>query len=78
MGPPDTLKFITPEEYLEMEATSLEKHEFYQGKIYVMSRASLPHNFIASNMVYLLKTQDGKWQPSDIKNLESHLVFQYR
>lgn len=26
-------KYLSPEAYLEMEATSLEKHEYYDGEI---------------------------------------------
>jgi Uma2 family endonuclease len=56
MGLPE-INYITPEEYLEMESTALDKHEYYQGKIYAMSGASIPHNMIASNMMYLLKSK---------------------
>jgi Uma2 family endonuclease len=39
----------TAEEYLEMEAKSLEKHEFYQGEIFAMAGASIQHNRVVSN-----------------------------
>jgi Uma2 family endonuclease len=56
MGLPEA-NYITAEEYLEMESTAIDKHEYYQGKIYAMSGASIPHNMIASNMIYLLKSK---------------------
>ncbi len=34
---------ITPEEYLEAEKDSLEKHEYLAGAIYMMAGASTPH-----------------------------------
>lgn len=39
------------EEYLEMEKSSLEKHEYFQGEIFAMSGAGTVHNVIASNMI---------------------------
>ncbi len=41
---------FTAEEYLEMEREALDKHEYYQGEIFAMSGASIPHNFIFSNV----------------------------
>ncbi len=49
MGLPDT-KFVSIEEYLDAERIALEKHEYYQGEIYAMSGASLPHNIIFRNV----------------------------
>lgn len=39
----------TADEYLELEETSLEKNEFYQGEIFAMAGASIPHNEIVMN-----------------------------
>ncbi len=50
MGLPE-INTITAQEYLEMEATSLDKHEFYQGKVFAMSGASIPHNIISRNLM---------------------------
>jgi Uma2 family endonuclease len=42
-------KTFTIAEYLEMETASIEKNEYYQGEIFAMSGALLPHNIIAGN-----------------------------
>ena len=44
-------------EYLEMENAALEKHEYYQGEIFAMSGAKVPHNAIASNLLVELGTK---------------------
>ncbi|MEP7372938.1 MAG: Uma2 family endonuclease [Chitinophagaceae bacterium] len=46
---------FTMEEYLQMEKASKEKHEFYQGEIFVMSGSKVPHNIISVNLLGLLK-----------------------
>jgi len=48
---------ISIEEYLEMENAALEKHEYYQGEIFAMSGAKVPHNAIASNLLVELGTK---------------------
>jgi Uma2 family endonuclease len=40
----------TIEEYLEMENAAIEKHEYYQGEIFVMSGPKVTHNIIAGNI----------------------------
>lgn len=40
----------TIEEYLESEAKSGIKREYYQGELFAMSRAAVPHNIIAANV----------------------------
>jgi len=42
-------KYISPEEYLAMERDSLEKHEYFDGEIFLMAGASDEHNTIAMN-----------------------------
>lgn len=42
-------KKYTIEEYLQMEEASQERHEYYQGKIFAMSRPKVPHGIIAGN-----------------------------
>ncbi len=42
--------FITPEEYLEFERASPEKHEYFNGEIFDMAGASLQHVRITSNI----------------------------
>ncbi len=70
----------TEEEYLEMEEKSLEKHEFYKGKIFAMAAASISHNQITRNALtlfddFLKKTKTGQIFPSDLKihSLENFL-----
>ena len=42
------------EEYLQMEEASDEKHEYYQGEIFAMAGAKVPHNMISVNLIKLL------------------------
>lgn len=44
-------KNYTIEEYLAMEDASVEKHEFYNGKIIKMAGAKPNHNIIAANII---------------------------
>ncbi len=48
MGIPNK-KFISEQEYLELERIATEKHEYFQGEIFAMSGASEAHNIIFSN-----------------------------
>ncbi|MCW3116827.1 MAG: hypothetical protein JWM28_909 [Chitinophagaceae bacterium] len=41
---------ISPDEYLEMERVSAEKHEYYDGFVVTMSSARLKHNQVAGNL----------------------------
>ena len=41
--------YVSQQEYLETERNALEKHEYYQGEIFAMSRASAKHNRIFTN-----------------------------
>lgn len=43
-------KYITPEEYLRQEEDSLEKHEYFNGEIFMMAGGSHNHNEICSNI----------------------------
>jgi Uma2 family endonuclease len=42
---------FTVEDYLRMESESLEKHEYYNGEIFLMSGAKMDHNIITSNLM---------------------------
>jgi len=42
--------FISPKEYLELERASDEKHEYFDGHIYLMAGASLKHGKVVSNL----------------------------
>jgi Uma2 family endonuclease len=44
-------QYITEEEYLAMEEKALEKHEYYQGEIFLMSGTKVPHNTISINLL---------------------------
>lgn len=41
---------LTPEEYLELERKSEERHEFFDGEIFAMAGAKRRHNVIAWNV----------------------------
>jgi Uma2 family endonuclease len=45
---------ISPEEYLEIERASESHSEFYNGYVYAMAGASLPHFIITSNIARAL------------------------
>lgn len=42
--------YILPEEYLAMERTSVEKHEYYKGEVFAMAGASYNHVKISNNL----------------------------
>jgi Uma2 family endonuclease len=42
--------FITPEEYLVMEAVSPVKHEYFEGEVFQMAGASFAHNMATMNI----------------------------
>jgi Uma2 family endonuclease len=52
--PAPKYNYVSPEEYLEMERASVEKHEYYKGEVFTMSGASVPHNDIAYNINRLI------------------------
>ena len=73
---------ISIEEYLEMENASLEKHEYYQGEIFAMSGAKMPHNIVARNLFGALiqKLKGKRCQPfgSDMRiHIEANTLFTY-
>jgi Uma2 family endonuclease len=65
------IKYTSPQEYLALERTSKEKHEYFAGKVLAMAGASLAHNDIAANLIgeirSLLKDRPYRILPSDIR-----------
>jgi len=62
---------ITPEQYLEMERAAEFRSEFYNGYVYAMAGASLPHGIITGNFVRAFANQLEKRPclvvPTDLK-----------
>ncbi|MEX0700951.1 MAG: Uma2 family endonuclease [Planctomycetales bacterium] len=48
---------LTPREYAAIEERSEQRHEFFQGEMFAMAGASLPHNIIVSNISRRLNEQ---------------------
>ncbi len=65
------LQKISPEEYLDAERTSAEKHQYFDGDVVAMSGASIPHNRIVGNIIgeihSFLKSKDCEIYPSDLR-----------
>ena len=65
------LLYITAEDYLASERLATEKHEYFEGEIFAMSGASIPHNVIFKNTYVDLgsKLKGKKCQPygSDLR-----------
>ncbi len=73
---------ISIEEYLEMENASKEKHEYYQGDVFVMQGAKFQHNIVTANLLsYLgqkLRGKPCKPYGSDLRvHIESNTLFTY-
>jgi len=64
-------KYISPEEYLELEINAEEKHEYFDGKILAMAGATEAHNRIVANLIgevhNFLKGKDRDVFPSDLR-----------
>ncbi len=62
---------LTPEEYLEFERKSEERHEYFDGEIFAMSGAKRNHNKIVGNLSGLiwqhLKGKDCEFYPTDMR-----------
>ena len=66
------VKRYTVEEYLAFERASRDvKHEYYDGEIFAMAGASLPHNLVVGNLVTALnqrlRDRDCMVCPSDMR-----------
>jgi len=51
MGLPESIPFVTIQEYLEAENAAQEKHEYMDGLVYAMSGGTLPHSTVKVNLV---------------------------
>jgi Uma2 family endonuclease len=70
----------TVDEYLELEAASEEKHEYYHGELFVMQGAKFQHNQVTANLLsYLgekLRGKSCKPYGSDMRvHIESNTLF---
>lgn len=70
MGAP-AIKYVSSQEYLQMERESATKHMYLDGEIVAMSGASLAHNDIVANLLReigsFLKGKSCKIRPSDLR-----------
>jgi Uma2 family endonuclease len=51
MGLPQPIHRCTPEEYLRLERDASEKHEFYRGEVFAMSRGTSQHSLVIANVI---------------------------
>lgn len=62
---------MTPQEYLEFERKSEEKHEYFDGEIFAVAGAKRNHNKIVGNLNGLiwqhLKEKSCEFYPSDMR-----------
>ncbi|GAB4297568.1 MAG: Uma2 family endonuclease [Oscillatoriaceae cyanobacterium] len=73
---------LTPEEYLELEAESLIKHEYIDGEVYAMAGTTDTHNTIALNLATIIRRHlrgtDCRVYFADIKaQIEQRNCFYY-
>ena len=73
---------ISIEEYLQMENTEVVKHEYYQGEIFPMSGAKVPHNIISGNIYAMLhaRLKGKKCKPFNTDqriHISSNTLFTY-
>jgi Uma2 family endonuclease len=63
--------YITPDEYLAVEADATNKHEYYSGQVISMAGAGWNHNLIVANLLREigthLKGKDSTILPSDMR-----------
>jgi Uma2 family endonuclease len=48
--PAPKYNYVSPEQYLEMERVSEEKHDYFQGELFTFSGASVEHSVIVKNI----------------------------
>ncbi len=79
---PQTVSYLSEEEYLELERNSETKNEYFDGEIFDMAGASEAHNLIVANVVGELRSQLKKKPcrvyPSDMRlKIESTKLYTY-
>ncbi len=75
-------KQISIEEYLLLEETAEEKHEYYLGEVFAMAGGTIAHNQIVSNTIaelnFFLRGKNCQVFPSDLKvHIEANSLFTY-
>jgi Uma2 family endonuclease len=55
--PAQPTALVSVEEYLAFERRQHEKHEFFNGEIYLQAGASIAHNLITANIIGILHQQ---------------------
>jgi Uma2 family endonuclease len=80
--PAPKYNYISPEQYLEMERAAETKHEYYNGEVFAMSGASLPHNFVCHNvygsLIIFLKGKNCKPFGSDLRiHIPENTLYTY-
>jgi Uma2 family endonuclease len=55
MGQADLKKYYSVEEYFELEQNSEQRHEFYNGEVFAMAGATLNHNRLVQNIIFILR-----------------------
>ena len=69
-----TKRWISPEEYLEMELHSEVRHEYFAGEIFPMDGASVEHKRIAGNIFGELHSHlRGKRSESFMNDRKAHI-----
>ena len=80
--PAPKYNYISPEQYLEMERASDTKHEYYNGEVFAMAGALLPHNDVFHNvygtLVPFLKGKGCKPYGSDLRiHIPENTLYTY-
>jgi carbonic anhydrase/acetyltransferase-like protein (isoleucine patch superfamily)/Uma2 family endonuclease len=65
----------TIEDYLREEEGSNQRHEYYQGEIFLMAGAKADHNMIVINLIFRIKLQL-KGDSCDVYNYDQRLYVQ--
>jgi len=64
-------RYMTPQEYLKFERGQEQKHEYWNGQIYLMAGASARHHLITANVIanlhFQLKGRNCSVYPNDMR-----------